>query len=443
MSSGGSKEATVVPRLSTISPITGRAYLAAAQRYCLTHFSNIVPIFCLGVIPTVCLESVLPYERRNLIGRKAGSYSDSTGQRMMADQSAAEYRKEIIATTLTEQKLNPDADGLNKAIRLLFPPSSFKSREKSRTDILDQSQSLIQNLMLLWPEESIALEMSLDVNLQQATQAIDLIAWTNAFTAFCLNNSGNLEMNIRAAEKALDETKMKGLDVNSYVKSFKVAAQNVKTCRSTMPEDRIVSTFFRNLNQGEDAYYRYDCRYLDPSDNLHQLVSQPLQKSIEHVEKYYKEVILPRNSAKKSINNGREVINITTAAQFRSLLQSNNNNKSNFNVPAHVIAAMLKNNNNKGINKDTDNKNKNNNNNTNNNNANNSNNSNNNPNNNNPSVGGKRKADEDVKAEPSTEESKTDGGHKPKFKKQCFHFNKGGTCKYGANCFWQHVTSSK
>jgi hypothetical protein len=141
------------------------------------------------------------------------------------------------------------------AIDLLFPSSRRKSRENKRQLFATQSLQLLNNLNLLWPSDAMVLDMSKDKSLRDATNIGDLIAWENAFISFSLDNCGNADMNVKAAEDTLEAVKIKGLDLASYVKSFRTATENCRRCKSTYTEKRIVEIFIRNLNQMDEAFY--------------------------------------------------------------------------------------------------------------------------------------------------------------------------------------------
>ena len=273
------------------------------------------------------------HERRDLLARRGGTYSNAAGEVILVDQKADEYRAELIADIKVAYNLS-EAEAIEK----LFPASERKARDETRRDIFKQSQSLIQCMNQLWPSVEIKLQMSNDPEIKRATKIVDLIAWTHAFNAFCLSNCGNQTFNIKAAEQALEDTKMKGLDVAGYIKAFKVAAENVKICNSKMTEDQIVATFLRNLNQSPDAFPRYGTRHLDNMDALYSLLSRPLQASIDHVASYHKNVILPSLSIKRLApkpafpvsgkNPTTEAIDSHTLRAILTTLIKNNNHKA-------------------------------------------------------------------------------------------------------------------
>ena len=82
------------PKLTVISPTTGKAYMAAAHRICLKDYPLIVPLFINGITPVEMMEFELPILRRSMLARKAGRYNKSDGQVATVSQSAEKYRAE-------------------------------------------------------------------------------------------------------------------------------------------------------------------------------------------------------------------------------------------------------------------------------------------------------------------------------------------------------------
>jgi hypothetical protein len=419
------------PVFKTISPQAGQSYIASAQRYCLRNLSEVVSVFCSGCMPIEMLEFPLSVHRETLLARRAGCYHNSSGKVAKEDQTAIEWRAQLIAET---QEAYVDCRE-DEALELLFPHSSKKSREHKRSVFESQSLSLIQSLNMLWPSEALSLELSRDSDIKKATETVDLIAWINAFTAFCLNNSGNAELNAKAAEDTLEETRMKGGDLAGYIKAFKIAAANVKLCKSKLSEAEIVGTFLRNLNQSEDFFNRFATRHLDPADSLHSYVNKPLEEGITYAESYHKTVILTALGRKKSNS-------VNSVTDLKQLLESNNANKNSVNVPLPVLALYLKNNNNSCNNTNT-----------------------NNSNNATKDANKKRKAQydkEDTRKKQAVEKvkenqgtsGKTDkavkvdteksvadaenGEAKKYIKRICYAFEKGEKCRYGTRCHFRH-----
>ena len=424
--SGSSHE--VRPRFNSISPITGQAYIAAAQRHCLMQLSEVVSIFHSGVLPIEMLEFPLPWDRRKLIARKAGAYYDENGHIAKQDQTAADWRAELIVATQTD---NADCSE-EAALELLFPHSGKKSRESKRQAIASQSLILIQSLNLLWPSEAISLELIRDQGIKSASEIVDLIAWQNAFTSFCLNNSGNAQIDAEAAKATLESTVMKGQDIAGYIKAFKIAATNVKLCKANISDVDILGTLFRNLNQSDDMFHKWNTKHLDASDPLHAYMSKSLEDAISHIENYFKKVILPSIARKKA------QASIQSVSDLKQLLGSHNNNTNSVNVPIPVLALYLKNNNNNNNNnnatkdadkkrkaqKEQDNARK-------------------------KQTSEKSKEGEDttgktekaVKVEEDKSASNTETLSKEEKKKRkqvCYAYEKGEKCRFGSRCYFRH-----
>jgi hypothetical protein len=425
-SKGGGPREVSDPFFKTISPQAGQSFIANAQRYCIRHFSEVVSIFCSGIMPIEMLEFPMPVNRINVLARKAGCYTTPSGQIAREDQTAADWREQLIAETRDQHDNCSDGE----ALKLLFPSYGKKNRDTKRQQIASQSLNLIQNLNLFWPSEAVILEMNRDIALRKATETVDLIAWTNAFTSFCLNNSGNAELNAKAAEDALEDVIMKGQDLAAYTKAFKTAATNVKLCKSTMTESEIVGTFFRNLNQSSDAFDRYHIRHLDNSDPLFPFMSKPLEDAISHVEIYHKTVILTALARRKSTS-------ISSIAALKHHMEAGSSGALSVSKP--VLAAMLKNNGDTGVangssrifltnnnnkrkvevEKDSDRKKAKNNN-----------------NNNKKTEMDATVKSEEVKSGTSVAESSET---KKKFEKRvCYSFQKGEKCRFGENCHFRH-----
>ena len=96
----------VTPKFNSISPASGQSYLASARKYCLQTLSEVVSTFCKGVLPIELLEIPLPYDKRNMLGRKGGRYADEDGSLMTADQTVADWRKQLISKTREEKYIS-------------------------------------------------------------------------------------------------------------------------------------------------------------------------------------------------------------------------------------------------------------------------------------------------------------------------------------------------
>ena len=233
---GGASREEKAPKFNTVSPSAGQAYVQSAQRYCLLHLSEVVSTFCRGVLPIEMLEHPLAFDRKDMIGRKAGKYHDSEGKVMCVDQSVSSWRAQLIMETRSENENCTEEEALS----LLFPQTGRKSRENKRQLFATQTLHLLNNLNLLWPADSMKLEIESSKGLSDASYRQDLISWENNFISFCLDNCGNADMNVRAAEETLEAGKMKGMDLASYIKTFRTASENCRRCKSTFSEKRIV-----------------------------------------------------------------------------------------------------------------------------------------------------------------------------------------------------------
>ena len=122
------------PRFTIVSPITGKAYMVAAHKWCLEDYAHIVPLFINGLAPIEMLEHELPLLRRTLLARKVGRYKDELGKVAEKSQTAVDFREELIATTLKNHKdfCHDDEDA---ELELLFPHVGIKSRDIKRANI--------------------------------------------------------------------------------------------------------------------------------------------------------------------------------------------------------------------------------------------------------------------------------------------------------------------
>jgi hypothetical protein len=257
------------------------------------------------------------------------------------------YRMEILAKARIEFNCTEVV-----ARDRIWPESGKKTREYLRSKIVQESQNLLQCLMQLYPSEEVKLQMSNCQPLRDAEDIGDVIAWTLAFDTFCLSNAGNKDFNIQAAEKALLDTKMKGLDTPDYVKRFKRAVDDAKICGSLMTSERIVALFFRNLNTTSEAFHFYDVKYLNESDPLHAYLTQPLQNAVEHVNRFHQSTVLTLAARRKegetannNNNNNKPISSVSDLAKLMSAKSrnSNNNNNNPVLVSHQVLATFLKN----------------------------------------------------------------------------------------------------
>ena len=404
------------PKLTSVSPITGKAYLMAAHKWCLKEFQLIVPLFIKGLAPIEMMENELPLLRRALLARKAGQYKNKLGQLAEASQTQAQFREELINDTLAQY--TDECKGVRTtALELLFPSSGAKSRDRTRSQIEVQAQGFLQCLMLLWPAEEVRLAMSLDDDLIAATALNDLIAWTIAFDKFCVSNAGNKFFNVREAEAALKAIKMKAYDTPNYVKAYKQAAQEARVCGSVQSEEDVVTQFFINLNQAPDAFFRFDFRYLDSSDTVAAFIKKPLQAALDYAMEFHKTTILSSQARKKS-ETAQGQAAVSSVTELEKLIAAGAKKGSSVNVTHAVMAALLKNNNTNKRPRDTKNP---------------------------PDVkapDGGKPADKAKKKNRVNFEEKPPADEVNKEEKtqlKCFRFPTKGGCKYGDTCKFSHV----
>ena len=397
------------PKLTLVSPVKGKEYLAAAHKWCLKQFTAIVPLFINGLAPIEMLEYEPELLRRALLARKAGRYKDELGKLAEKSQTMVSYRSEIIKRTLVDYKKVCEGDE-DAAIELLFPSSGRKSREIKRSLIENQAQSFLQCLMLLWPSEEVQLSMSLDEDLKTATELNDLIAWTIAFDKFCTSNSGNKYFNIRDAEAALKAIKMKGYDTPNYIKAYKQAALDARVCGSVQSEQDVVAQFCLNLNQATDAFYRYEFRHLDSTDAVAALIEKPLQVALDHAMNFHKTTILSAQ-ARKRLEIPQAQASVTSIAELEKLISTGAKKGSSVNVTHAVMATLLKNNKRPRDNKSPDVK-----------------------------DGGKPGDKVSKKKVTIEEKPPADPAIKEEKKKlKCFRFPTAKGCKFGNDCIFSHV----
>ena len=338
MSASSSSESKV-PKFTIVSPVSGKAYMVAANKLCLREYPLIVPLFINGLAPVEMMEFEQPLFRKSLLARKAGQYKDEKGQIATVSQTAEKYRAQLIKETLKDyaELCQGDEDA---AVELLFPSSGLRTRDKKRASIEEQVQAMIQCLMQLWPTDEIQLSMSLDEDLKAAQYTNDLIAWTVAFEKFCISNAGNKFFNVREAEQALKSVKMKGYDTANYVRSFKTAAEGARICGSTQEEADVVAQFFLNLNQASDAFYRYEFRYLDTTDPLHAFITKPLQEALDHCMSFHNTTILTAQARKRAGPDRNTTI--STVAELEKVLKAGGSKDNQISVSHAVLATLQK-----------------------------------------------------------------------------------------------------
>jgi hypothetical protein len=199
------KDAPKAPKFNVISRVTGSGLVKAVLTSCYTNAPAIVPLFS-GIMPREMLEYSMPLHKSGMIARRAGCYKNAAGALVQVNQLADTYRRSLIDAAIIKF---PECKDETEILELLFPKAGVQSRDRVRANIELQTQTVLQKMMQLYPSEEIALQMSLDDDLQAAMVCNDLIAWLIAFEKFCLSNEGNKSSNVAAAEDALKKTKLK------------------------------------------------------------------------------------------------------------------------------------------------------------------------------------------------------------------------------------------
>ena len=303
---------TARPEFKTISVEAGSEFIKKVTEFCIDRYPDIVPIISRGILPLDMLEHPLSASRGSNIGRKAGYIN--AGSRILVDQTAAQYREEIIASTITaSMPLSTASSSVahTGALSILFPESGKITREKSRSTLDNNIRALLQFLSMSWPSEDIQIRMSIDVELNEAYDRQDLIAWVRAFNKFCLNSSGNKEINAQRAEKTIEAIKMSSLDLAKYVKAFVKAAENLTAVGSLYTELKIVNLFVKNLNQSENVFNNIHRSFLDKHQSAYILQANNLAYAVKYAEDYFKDVISPKAAEMKEaaaiLNTSKEV----------------------------------------------------------------------------------------------------------------------------------------
>jgi hypothetical protein len=399
------------PEFKVISVEAGQLFISDVLEFCIDKYPDLVETFHKGRLSIEMLELPMSVIKGSNIGRKAGSYSIS-GTRMMVDQSAAQYREQLIAETISSDiplSLADPSTALTGALAILFPESGKTSREKYRAQLDRDTRALLQMMSMSWPSTDIKTRMESDDELEKAFKTLDLIAWIRAFNKFCLNSSGNKQLNREKAEKTLEKLKMRGLDLSSYVKDFVKAAENLKAVESLWDDLRIVSTFIKGLNQSESVFGNIYRKFSDKHDPMFALQSNKLSYAVSWVEDIYKEVIAPQIAERREefaqLNSTKDVISKVN----QGVKRGGSSKLDKALVPFTVLATL---------------------------------------------VGDKRKVEKDLatatnalkkakaktnpKPAPSTDSIKNEGVKGTKSSAKCYKFASKEGCSYGDSCRFSH-----
>jgi hypothetical protein len=345
MASAASLSGHKKPELKVISVEAGQMFISDTLEFCIEKYPDLVETFYKGILPIEMLELPLSVVKGSNIGRKAGSYSKS-GIRVMVDQSASQYRDQLISETIASDIPLSKADqatALTGALAILFPESGKTTREKFRAHFDRDIRALLQMMSMSWPSMDIKTRMESDEDLEKAFKTLDLIAWIRAFNKFCLNSSGNKQLNREKAEKTLEKLKMRGLDLSAYVKDFVKAAENLKAVESLWDDRRIVTTFIKGLNQSEHVFGNIYRKFSDKHDPTFVLQSEKLSYAVSWVEDIFKEVIAPQIAERREefaqLNSTKDVISKVNQSTKRG---GSSGKSDKALVPFAVLATMVK-----------------------------------------------------------------------------------------------------
>ena len=341
-----SSSLSVRPEFLIISVEAGQSFMRQVVDYCIERFPDLVDMVHKGRMPLAMLEYPPVGKKGLTIGRKAGSYL-KVGILATVDQTVTEYREDIIAETIAGDLPLSTTDANTArtgALAILFPEADKVSRQKFRAHMEANTRALLQLLSMSWPSMDIQTRLAVDVALNEAYERQDLIEWVRSFNKFCLNSSGNKQLNKQNAEKALETIKMKGVDLPVYVKDFVKAAENLKAVESLWDDLRIVSTFIKGLNQSETVFNNIHRKFSDKNEAVYKLQKEKLSVAVTWVEDHFKEVIVPHIAEKK-----QEMQTLSTAkdvhqkvSQFTKRGGSSNHSNSDIaKVPITVLATLV------------------------------------------------------------------------------------------------------
>ena len=331
------------PVFQVISVEAGQQFISGVLEYCIDRYPDLVEMFHKGVIPIELIELPLSSSKASNIGRKRGSYF-SAGIRASIDQSASQYRDQLIQETIAADKAlstASQATAISGALAILFTESGRVTREKMRSKFDRDTRALLQLMSMSWPAVDIRTRMENDHELDEAYKRLDLIAWVRAFNKFCLNSSGNKQLNTVNAEKDLEKIKMKGIDLSAYVKDFVKAADNLKAVESLWDDLRIVTLFVKNLNQSESVFNNIYRRFSDKHEPSFVMQAHKLSFAVIWIEDHFKAVIAPYVAEKKqemaTLNSAKDILNKVSQSNRRGQYQIGEFAK----VPLAVLATFV------------------------------------------------------------------------------------------------------
>jgi hypothetical protein len=391
----------VVPQFKRVNPVEGARYIDGMVAYCLSNHPEIVT-WLRGSIDPDMLEFTAEWRKRSNLARRGGTYKDSHGTLCPNDQTLEEYKEALMDEV---RATDPNVEWTEAQItKVLYPKVTAKARADKRARLNQAAQALLGKAMLLWPAPDVRDLMAADLKLTAALETVDLIAFIKALKEFCLEGTGNVDNNIRVAEDHITNLKMSRTRFTQYVKEFKAAAENLATCGSTFTQERIVTLFIKNLDQTE--FFNFFVNFLNPRNSLNELKTGTLQAAITLVQEYYTAVIrVVDDDAASSLSNmsggvggggHSSPVKVTNAKGLKDVVTSSKHG-GEFLVTQAVLAAFVR-----SASKEK--------------------------------VGNKRKGNPDAAGAAGS----TAGSTPPPKKGKCFAFEKGETCKFGANCKFQH-----
>jgi hypothetical protein len=330
--------------LRAISVEAGAVFIEQVTELCIEKHSEIVSIFARGILPIDMLEFATSGAKGAMLARRAGFYKNPSGSIATNDQTAAEYRKELIDATIAKDMALSNASSsvaYSGAVAILFPENEKIPREKSRSAISKSTLTILQCLTMLWPSADIQRRMNLDNDLVQAFERQDLISWVKSFNSFCLNSSGNQQINAERAERTLESTKMVGLDLPKYTNAFVKAANNVKSSGSLMSEYRIVTLFIRNLNHTEGVFANWMSDYLNKHSSTHILATNNLEFAVKYVEDYFNTVIRPEADRKKEESLNLNSVRAVENQMSRRIKGGSSADHKSVSMPFAVLATIF------------------------------------------------------------------------------------------------------
>jgi hypothetical protein len=393
-----------------ITPSDGARYIEQMIVHCLTHHADIVP-WLRGSVHTDMLEFTLDWSKRDILARRSGTYKDKSGVIAVKDQTFAEYREALSEEV--RKSLNNVTQGDNNSqgkitdgviTEILFPKKMAKARADNRAKLFSHAQALLGKAMLLWPASDVKELMAVNYKLNHAVDTLDLIGFVNALKEFCLEASGNVDNNIRAAENYVTELRMEKGKFTEYIRDFKAAADNLERCGSLFTQERIITLLIKNFDQHD--FLNFYVQYLDKHHHLNTLKQGSLQEAINHLCEYYNTVVRVRDdesslgSASNSDNHGP--IRVFNQKGLRRAMAAPQNKTSSYVVSHEVLISMIAK----------------------------------------PKPGDKRKKDKEKGAKDTKTSGEatdeTDEEEPPVKKGKCWNFEKNEKCRFGADCKFEH-----